>query len=62
MSFNDFIKKFNFKNKATSNMKIYQIICSIGLNNVGIDLRDRPFESDVRIVSLHPSKINHWVC
>ena len=49
------------KNKATSNIKSYQVLCSIGLNNVGIYLRDGPFESDIRIVNLHPSKGTHWV-
>ena len=52
----------NLKNKATSNKKIQQVLCSIGLNNVGIYLRDRPFESDIGIVNLHPSKRTHWVC
>ena len=60
--FNDFIKKYNFKNKATSNIKIQQVLDSIGLNNVGIYLRDGPFKSDIGIVNLHPSKGTHWVC
>ena len=38
MSFNDFVDKCKLKNKATSNIKIYQKLCSIGLNNVGIYL------------------------
>ena len=36
MKFNDFVKKFDLKNKATSNIKIQQVINSIGLNNVEI--------------------------
>ena len=56
MSLNDFVRKHNLKTKATSNTKIQQILCSIGLNNVGIYLRDGPFESDIGIVNLHPSK------
>ena len=36
MTFNEFIKKHNLKNKATSNIKIQQVLNSIGLNNVGI--------------------------
>ena len=36
MIFNDFIKKHNLKNKATSNIKIQQVLNSIGLNNVNI--------------------------
>ena len=62
MTFNEFIKKHNLKNKATSNIKIQQVPNSIGLNNVGIYLRDGPFESDIGIVNLHPSKGSHWVC
>ena len=64
ITFNDFnfIKKYNLKNKAASNLKYYQIFCSIGLNNVGIYLQDGPFESDIGIVNLHPSKETHWVC
>ena len=62
MTFNDFIKKYNSKNKATSNIKIQQVLDSIGLNNVGIYLRDGPFKSDNGIVNLDPSKGTHWVC
>ena len=62
MSFKRFINKNNLENKATSNIKVYHILCSIGLNNVGICLPDRPFESDIGIVNLHPWKRTHWVC
>ena len=61
MTFNDFIKKHNLKNKATSNIKIQQFLSFLSLNEVGIYLRDRPFESDIGIVNLHPSKGTHWV-
>ena len=62
MTFNDFIKKHNLKNKATSNIKIQQVLSSLSLNVVGIYLRDGPFKSDIGIVNLHPSKGTHWVC
>ena len=62
ITFNDFIKKYNLKNKATSNIKIQQVLNSIGLNIVGIYSRDAPFSSDSGIVNLHPSKGTHWVC
>ena len=62
ITFNEFVKKFNLKNKATSNIKIKQVLSSLSLNNVGIYLRDGPFESDIGIVNLHPSKGTHWVC
>ena len=62
MTFNEFIKNYKLKDKATSNIKIYQVLDSIGLNNVGIYLRDGPFSTDIGIVNLHPSKGTHWVC
>ena len=62
MTFNDFIKKHNLKNKATSNIKIQNILSSLSLNDVGIYLRDGPFNSDIGIVNLQPSKGTHWVC
>ena len=62
MTFNDFIKKFNLKNRATSNIKIHEVLKKMGLgSDVGIYLRDGPFESDIAIINLHPSKGNHWV-
>ena len=59
--FNDFIHKYNFKNKATLNIKIYQVLPSIGLDNVREHLRDGPFEYDIGIVNLHPYKGTLWV-
>ena len=62
MTFNNFIKKYNLKNKPTSNIKIQQVLSSLNLNEVGIYLRDGPFSSDIGIVNLNPSKGTHWVC
>ena len=62
MTFNDFIKEHNLKNKATSNIKIQQVLDSMRLNNVGIYLRDGLFSSDIGIVNLHQSRGTHWVC
>ena len=62
MTFNDFVRKHNLKNKATSNIKLQQILNFIRLNNAGICLKDGPFSSDIGIVNLHPSKGTHWVC
>ena len=61
LTFNDFIKKYKLKNKATSNIKIQQVLNSIGLNNVETYLRDGSFSSDIGFVYLHPSKGTHWV-
>ena len=62
ISFNDFVYKHNLKNEATSIIKIQQVLSSIGLDNVGIYLRDGPFSTDFGIVNSHPSKRTHWVC
>ena len=62
MTFNDFVLKNNLKNKATSNIKIQQVLSSLSLNEVGIYLRNGPFKSNIGIVNLHPSKGTHWVC
>ena len=62
LSFNDFVKKFDLKSKATSNIKIHKVLTSIGLDCVGIYLRDGTFQTDVRIVNLQPSKGTHCVC
>ena len=61
MTFNDFIKKHKLKNEATSNIKIQQVLSSLSLNDVGIYLRDGPFESDIGIVNLHHLKGTHWI-
>ena len=63
MTFNDFVHKHNLKNKATSNIKIYELFKNIGLDSkVGTYLRDGPFSTDIGVVNLHPSKGSHWVC
>ena len=62
MTFNDFNKKYKLKNKATSNIKSQQVFSSLSLNDVGIYLRDGPFESDIGIVNSHLSKGTHWIC
>ena len=57
MSFNDFVHKYNLKNKATSNLKLYEVLKKIGLDSkVGIYLGDGQFEFDIGIVNLHRSK------
>ena len=56
------LKKYKLKNKATSNLKIPQVLSSLSLNDVGFYLLDGPFESDIGFVNLHPSKGTHWVC
>ena len=43
MTFNDFVKKHHLQNKSTSNIKIQQVLSSLGLNDVGIYLRDGSF-------------------
>ena len=62
MAFNDCVRKYDLKNKPTSNIKIQQVLSSLSLNDVEIYLRAGPFKSDFGIVNLHPSKGTHWVC
>ena len=63
MTFNDFIKKYNLKNKATNNIKIYEVLKKIGLDSkVGFYLRDEVFSTNYGIINLHPSRGTHWVC
>ena len=62
ITFNDFVRKYDLKNKATSNIKIYEVLKKIGLvSKVGICLRDGPFLIDIGIVNLHPLKGTHWI-
>ena len=56
MAFNNFVHKHNLKSKATSNIKVQQVLSSLSLDDVGIYLGDGPFMSDIGIVNLHPSK------
>ena len=58
MTFNDFDKKYKLK-KATSNIKIQQVLSSTGLNNVGMYSRDGPFSNDMGFVILHPLQKEH---
>ena len=60
MLFNDFLHNYKLR-KATSNMKIQQIFGSIGLEYVGLYLRDGLFKSDIGFVNLNLSKGTHWV-
>ena len=51
-----FCLKHKLRKKATSNIKVQQVISSLGLCEVRIYLGDGPFSSDIVIVNLHPSK------
>ena len=63
MSFKDFVHKYNLRNEATSNVKIYEVFKKIGLDSkVGVYLTDGDFSSNCGILNLHPSKGTHWVC
>ena len=61
MAFNEVFHIFELKNKATSNVKIYQILSSLPLNKIGTYLGDGPFSIGLGIVRLHPTKRTHWV-
>ena len=62
MVFNDFVHKNNLKNKATSNIKVYEVLKRMGLDSkVGTYLTDGDFSTDYGIANLHPSIGSHWV-
>ena len=61
ISFNDFVQKYKLENKATSNVKMQQVLSYLEVCDVGIYLRDGPFSSNIRIVTLLLSKGTHWV-
>ena len=62
MDFIDFVHKHNLKNKATSNIKINEVLKKIALDSkVGIYLRVGDFLTSYGIVNLHPSRGTHWV-
>ena len=61
ITFSGFVYKYDLKNKATSNIKIQQVLSSLSFNDVGIYLRDGPFVSDIGIINLRPTKGSHWV-
>ena len=61
LKFKEFIKEFNLKNKATSNIKIKQVLDELRIKNCKIYMRDDNFTTSVGIVNLHPYKGTHWV-
>ena len=62
MSFNDLIHKYKLKNKATSNIKLYEVLKKISLGSkVGIYLRDGNLSTNCGGFNLHPSEGTHWV-
>ena len=62
MVFKDFVRKYNLKDKATSNKKTQQVFSSLSLVDVEIYSRDGPFSSDIGNVNSHRSKGTLWVC
>ena len=63
ITFNDFLKKYNLKNRATNNIKIYEVLKKTGQDSkVGIYLRVGDFSTNYGVVNLHPSRGTHWVC
>ena len=63
LTFDDFVHKYNLKNRATSDIKIYEVLKKMGLDSkVGIYLRDGDFSTSYGVVNLHPSRGTHWVC
>ena len=62
MSFNEFIRKYNLKNKTTSNIKKQQVLSSLSLIDVGFCLINQPFSSDIGDVSFTPFERHSLGC
>ena len=60
LTFKEFIREFNLKNKATSNIEIQNVLERMKLK-CGIYMRDDKFTTPIGIVNLHPTKGTHWV-
>ena len=60
LSLRQFIKQYNLKNKATSNIQIQNILNKLKIKS-GIYMRDDKFTTPIGIVNLHPTKGTHWV-
>ena len=60
LTFKEFIREFNLKNKATSNIEIQNVLERMG-TKCGIYMRDDKFTTPIGIVNLHPTKGTHWV-
>ena len=62
ITFNDFVHKYNLKNKATNNIKRYEVLKKIGIDSkVVVYLRDGDFLTSYGIVNRHPSRGIPWV-
>ena len=73
LSFKEFVEKYGLKDEATSNVKIKEILDTLGtqsasgafdilkVNSNGIYMRDDKFTTTSGIVNLHPTKGTHWV-
>ena len=62
MSINDFVHKYILKKKATSNIKVYEVLKNKGVDSkVGIYLTDGDFSTNYGIINLPPSRGTHWV-
>ena len=60
LSFKEFVGKHGFKNEATSNVEIKEILKLMN-TSCGIYMRDDKFITTSGIVNLHPTKGTHWV-
>ena len=60
LSFKEFVDKYRFKNEATSNVEIKEILKLMN-TSCGIYMRDDKFITTSGIVNLHPTKGTHWV-
>ena len=62
MNFDKFRKTFNLQNKATSNVKISEVINKLKINDFDIYMRDAKLTTKQGIINLDTKKGTHWVC
>ena len=59
LSLTEFVNKYGFKNEATSNVEIKEILKLMN-TSCGIYMRDDKFITTKGIVNFHPTKGTHW--
>ena len=62
MEFETFLKKYKLENKATSNIKISEVINKLKIKDFDIYMRDDELTTKQGIINLGAKKGTHWVC
>ena len=60
MSFSDFVREHDLKNKATSNIRIQQVLCSLGLDKVETSQEMDRFQVTLESLICILHKVLNW--